>query len=477
MKKSQIFQIFIVGVVSIAILLLVYSPHFDYRFPYHIDEWHHISEAIKLRSGEYSGGTIGFRVGFHIILLVLSSAVNLVSVYRFFPALWAVVSALVLFYVVYKKTNKFLIALFSMLFFASIKSNTNITGLWFFTPLSFSIPFIFLYVYFFTEGIEKQNKKFILLSLVIMAFILVVHPISVIFAMPFLGIYSLMHFKYIKSQYKFFSSFLIIPVIGMLFYSHIKKIPLTHALQSLVSSLQFKYGWGVLEVSNAFTELYSIIGYVFAVIGTSILLIFYKKFKKYLIYILWPASVLVFIIIYRLMRVSYLTPYQRNLYYFAIGLPILSAFGLFFLIDLLKSGIKLKIPYLKQAISLIVIVIVIFFTFKSYFDVPERLELYKVIDDDDYKALLFLRNFPETTVLAFPMVSVALHPISGHKPVATLAFYGNRKESEKFFLSSDCQEKQQLINEYGVEYVLSKFPIDCGWKLIYAKNNFIYKVS
>ena len=216
MKKGRILLIVLVSIVTV---LLVYSPHYRYPFPRHIDEWHHISETIKLQKGEYSGGLTGYRIGFHIILLLLSKITNLVLIYRFLPAIWVIFSGLVLFYVVYRKTDKqFSIALFAMIFFASIKSNVNITGLWFFTPLTFSIPFIFLYVYFFTEGIEKQNKKFILLSLAIMVMLLFVHSISVLFAIPFLLIYALFNFRYFKKEWKFFSIFLIIPLAGMVFY-------------------------------------------------------------------------------------------------------------------------------------------------------------------------------------------------------------------------------------------------------------------
>jgi hypothetical protein len=474
-NNSEKYQILLISLTALVIFFLVYSPHFGYRFPYHVDEWHHISEAIKLGQGEYTGGTVGYRVGFHVLLLILSSVFNLVTVYKFLPAMWAVISALVLFFVVYRKTNKFLIALFSMIFFGSIKSNVNLLGLWFFTPLSFSIPFIFLYVYFFTEGIEKQNKKYILVSLAIMAFVLFVHPVSVLFAAPFLLIYSFIHLDYIKREYKFFSSFLIIPILGILFYSFMRKMPLSRVIQTLIGELQFRYGWGVAEVSNAFTELYSVIGYILAIIGIVMLFILNKNMKKHLIYVLWPASLLVLITIFRLTGVSYLSPYQRNLYYFVISLPILSAFGLYLLLELLKKH-QLKLSY-KKIISVSLIIVVLILAFKSYYSIPENLLLYKVIEDKDYDALLFLSKFESSRVIAKSYISTAMYPVSGHKPVATFYFHGNREDTEKFFDSDDCETKQELLDKHDVKYVLSGEEIDCGWSLIYDKDNFIYKID
>lgn len=480
MKKSRIFLIIIVLIFT---FLLVYIPHLGYPFPRHVDEWHHITEAIKLEKGEYSGGATGYRIGFHILLLLLSKITNLVLIYQFLPAIWAVFSALVLFYVVYKKTDKqFLIALFSMIFFASIKSNVNITGLWFFTPLTFSIPFIFLYIYFFTEGIEKHNRKFILLSLATMILLLFIHSISVLFAIPFLLIYSLFNFRYLKKEWKFFSIFLIIPIIGALFYKFMKEVPWNFLIRDLIIALQFKRGWGVLELNNSFFELYSLMGYILAVVGLVLIFRHRENLKKYLVYGLWPITVLISIMIYKKTGVSYLSPYQRNLYYFALSLSILSAFGLDYLLKIVKQLIiktnfaDVEKEFLKRTVFVLIFIVVIFFTFLSYQKIPQQVALYQVIDNSEYQALLFLSKIPEKgVVMALPRISEALYPISGHKPVATYVFYGKRADVERFFLSEDCETKQQLINQYKVKYILSKSKINCGWKLIYDKENYIYK--
>lgn len=499
-------KVFLIVLVLVFTFLLVYIPHLGYPFPRHVDEWHHITEAIKLQIGGYSSGAVSggpkeYRIGFHILLLLLSKIADLVLIYQFLPAIWAVFSALILFYVVYKKTDKqFYIALFSMIFFASIKSNVNITGLWFFTPLTFSIPFIFLYVFFFTEGIEKQNKKFILMSLVIMTLLLFVHLISVLFAIPFLLIYSLFNFRYIKKEWKFFSTFLIIPIIGILFFT---KVSWGSPKENLIHSLQFRHGWGVLELDNSFFELYSLIGYILTVVGLILIFRYFRylpsttfreshpgrkitqKVVLGLAYGLWPITILISIMIYKKTGISYLSPYQRNLYYFAISLPILSALGLNYLLKLTKKSIT-KIEslgkekeFFKKTVFILIFIIVIFFTFKSYTEIPKQVGLYKVIEDNnEYQALLFLSTIPEkSVVMALPRISTALYPISQHTPVATYFFYGNRQDAENFFFSEDCGTKEQLLDKYNAKYVLSEYQINCGWKLIYDKENYIYEVN
>jgi hypothetical protein len=480
MKK---YQVYLLLAASIAVFLLIYSPHLDYKLPYHIDEWHHITETIRLKQGDYPGGTIGYRVGFHLLLIIPSLFANLISIYQYLPALFGVISALVLFFITYKITNKnFFISLFAMIFFASLKSNTNITGLWFFTPLTLAIPLIYLYVYLLTQGLEKENKTFILTSLVIMLALIFIHPISLLFAIPFLIIFSLTKTKYLKKQKKFLSLFLLIPIIGIIFYSLMTKIPLTNTLGHLFSSLKFSQEWGVFIWDNSFFELYSLAGYLLAILGVAGIFLL-KKTKKYLPYLLWPATLLIFISIYKITKVSYLVPYQRALYYLALSLPILSALGIYYLIFLINTNIRKikieqhKIKTIKKLVLIIISILIIFLAFRSYTVIPEPLRLYKVIDQNDYQAMLFLSAFPTSTIMSDPQTSVALFPITGHKPVATLSFYGDRRDPDIFFLSQDCTTRQEILNKHNVSYVLSKWELNCPWEIIYDQKDIIYKIK
>ena len=472
--------------VSILIFLLVYTPHLVNPFPTHIDEWTHITQSIKLKQGEFGFGKgIGnVEFGFHIFLAFISLFVDLVGVYKFLPAIWAVVTALVLFLIVYNLTNKnFFIAVFSMLFLASLKSNVNITGIWFFIPLTFSIVFIYLYVYLFSEGIRQENKKMILLSLVIMLLLIPTHSISLLFAIPILAIYALINYKKSIKQYKVLLLFLIIPILGIYFFSQLFGISFGDAFFRLLGELQFKHGWGILELNNSPFEIYSFIGYIFAVIGFTALLMNKELREKYLVYLIWPVVVLVYIIIFRLTGVSYISPYQRNLYYFAISLPFLSAIGLYKTLMIIKNKIYKKSDNpreLYKVLRVFLIILAIVFMFMFYFSIPRNIKLYKVIDDDNYDALKFLGNQPIVSggkVMAPASISTAMFSISGHTPVGTIFFYGNREDVDKFFDSEDCEVKNELIEKHNVIYVLSEKEINCRWDVIYNEvNNTIYRV-
>ncbi|MBU3907030.1 MAG: hypothetical protein KKA64_02135 [Nanoarchaeota archaeon] len=502
-KRRSIFQVILVIFAFILLFILVYSPHFSYRFPFHVDEWGGILKSMLLADGLYLYGFAGAEMGFHFFLLILSKFFNLVLIYKFLPAIWAVLSASALFYTSYKLTDdNFWIALLSVIFFASIKSNVNLTGLWFFTPLTFSIPFIFLYIYFFSQGIQKQNKKFILISLAIMTFLLFFHAISVLFAVPFLVIYALINFNYIKKEYKFFSLFLIIPIAGILFYKYIIMVSWSSILSQyiimvswssilshLVTSLQFRQGWGIGELQNLPTEVYSLIGYLFALFGMLIILLYSKNIRKYLVYVLWPAMAMISMLGYKLTGVSYLVPYQRNLYYLAISIPFLSAFGIYYLLKLISAYAgNLRISeksraLLKYAIIAIIVVIVLFFAFKPYYSSDRRTQLYQLINDKDYKDLIFLsslQTIEKERVIAPIEISTAMYPISQKIPLSTLNIYtklSHKEDLELFFELKDCDKKQEIIQKDNVRYVLSKEKIDCGWKRVYSENNYIYEVK
>lgn len=512
-KKHKILIVF----TLIAVFILVYRPHFNYPLPLHIDEWHHLSEALRMENyGEYfemlrstsAGKFFGLEIGFHFFLFLISWLFDLTAIYQFLPALWAVFSALAIFYVAYKKTNKnFWLAWLTIIFFASIRSNVNLTGLWFFTPLTFSLPLIYLYTYFISEGLEKHSKKQLLAGLAIILILIPTHSISFLFSLPAFLIYLLLKPKYLLKEYKFFLIFSLIPLAGILFFKYVLAIPSSRLIFHLFNSLQFKYGWGVLELHNSLTEVYSWTGYILAIVGL-IFIIKNQKTPKYLFYILWPLTVVVLILLYKLSGISFLSPYQRNLYYFVLALPLFSAIGLYALIKMINrylekifgqtQGAKVRpkfttltwklkineqdadlIQFLtKNFITLLIFIITLVLVFGNYYKLPPTLGIYHVIEARHYQALKFLTKFPPTTVMATPFVSTALYPITKHRPVGAVMFYGKKQEVELFFLTTDCAVKNELLEKHRVKYIISPLEINCGYNLIYAENkNYIYQVK
>lgn len=473
-------HLFIITIVCILTALLIYTPHLTNQFPLHVDEWHHIAQSVRLESGEYRDTLSSLEKGFHIFLSILSKFINLISNYKYLAPIWAVFASLSLFLLAYKKTSNFNIAILAMIFFASIKSNVNILGLWFFVPLTFTLPLIFLYIFLYTEGLEKKNRKYIIASMAIMIPLIYIHAIAVLFALPFLIIYSLFHIKFIKKERKLFLSFLALPILGVIFFLSSTKFPTS----KIIELLQFKAGWSILELNNSPLELYSPIGYALAFLGAFFIIKHYltnKRDPKLLAYLIWPITLLIMIAIFKLTGISPLSPYQRNLYYFIMILPLLSAIGLYNSITLFYKKAKLTSPKTKKIITIIIIIVILILTFKSYFSIPEQIRLYHTIDKDDYLALQFLSNQEKGNVITTPTIGSAVYATTGHAPTASLYFEGlirRRKKIEDFFSSYNCDFKNKIIDEFSADYVLTKSKMDCQWPLIYGENGvYVYKVS
>jgi hypothetical protein len=470
------FQIILLILGLAAIFLLVYSPSFSTPFPKHFDEWQHINYALSLGRGEYPWQKLpNFSLGFHFFLYGISQIADLVQVYKFIAPTWAVLAALTLFFVVYIISGRnFLLAFSAIIFFGSIKSNINLLGLYFFVPLSFSIPFIFLFIFFFIRGLEKENKKYLLLSFLIMLFLIPVHATSVIFALPILLISCVLYYKYIKKEFRFFLIFLLIFLLGLFFYSFVRGLAVIDSLGILIKELHFRGGLGRAEVFNdSLTTTYSIAGGVLAGIG--FLIILWMRKKELYPYIIWPLYLLLMILIFRMTDISYLSPYHRNFYYFTISLPLLSAFGLSWIINTLTSRFK-RINF--KFIAVPVLIIAMFFSFISYGkEDPRRPSYAELLTVNDYQDLIFLAQFSRGKALVHPSLSVVAAPITEHKIVGEFFDEFGREHVWEFFDSDDCHFKDALIKVYKIDYLISSQESPCGYKLLRGEHYYIYQVN
>lgn len=239
-----------------------------------------------------------------------------------------------------------------------------------------------------------------------------------------------------------------------------------------LKELKFEKGWGVLEIQNSFLEIYPRVGYFFALLGFFSVLT-QKEIKKYLIFIFWPIILLWQIFIFRQTEVAYLVPYQRAFYYFALSLPVLSAFGLFYSITLIK---KISIKKVSVILIIILITLTTIAACQDYKEENPSLALYKLVNSQDLATFDYMKKLPSATVLAPLDMSAALYVFTKHKPVATIFFYGNKTQVENF-ISGDCQEKEEIIQETNASYIISTQEINCGWQIINQESHYIYKTS
>ena len=458
---------------------LVYSPHWSYPYPFHADEWHHIAQALRIGAGTYTLSWQSAELGFQIFLYLIGSLVNLITAYQYLPALWAIVSAIALAWVMYRVSERNApLTIASVIAFASIKSNVNIIGLWFFTPLTFAIPFIYLYIYFLTRGIAEGSRRHFLIGISIATVLLFVHAISVFFALPLLAIYAYLHRDTFTFGRKEIGFFIVIILGGLFFVAQLLHQSLLQTLPLVAHMLTFPYGWGVLELQNTYSEFYSTTGIVLALLGATYLLQ-HKRRRALSWLLLWPATLIVMILTFRITGYSFLSPYQRNLYYLALSLPPLSAFGAYYgylIIRRLVHASRFE-TFLPQITTLLTCVL-LYGLFAHYTVLPERAVLYRAITQDDYNAMLFIEKLPQGNIMAEALPSIALYPITLHEPVSSLAFDGKRQVNDTFMYEENCAEKRELsFKNPQVRYILSRVKLYCGWVQLYAKKRYVYQLK
>ena len=64
---------------------IAYSPHHEYDYPMHMDEWKHLEEAIKFNEQGFSeqANDIYFEMGFILFMSVLEKNFDLLVFYKY----------------------------------------------------------------------------------------------------------------------------------------------------------------------------------------------------------------------------------------------------------------------------------------------------------------------------------------------------------------------------------------------------------
>lgn len=500
MSKEKRLKALLVILALAFTFILVYSPHFNYRYPLHVDEWQHIAKAIYLEeNGQIVDGNPYMRYwsyapnlerGMTVFLseFFMLTGLDPITHYRFLPALFATISAFILFVLVYSLTKEFYPALFSIIFFTALKSNINIMGLWFFTPLTFSFPFIFLTVLSFIKGMEEKDnlKKINFIFFFIVTFF--IYPISIIFIFFIILFFLVMNPVLIRKNMR---SIFIFAIIPLLFFAYFFNFFWRDSFLTIIKNINqffvFRHGWSKVELSYILPYLYGIVPTLLAMIGLYPAL----KRKGTRFFIIWAIVSLALIYLFRAYSFTFIAPYQRMLYFCMLGMVPLSAMGFWFVIKLIKERFHNLFRRTKHYQSRIIsgsaaaifLFIVIAASFYNYYSPPEEDRIYHVLKEKDHSALLFIGTFEDDLVMAPLRISTAVYPIikkhvvgmtEGNLPPANI-------DDVILFYEGDCEKKKEILKKYEdwyvVDIVLSEQRINCSFlEERFSKEDYVYYV-
>ena len=463
--------------VLIFVFLLVYSPHFSYQYPFHVDEWNHIEMGMRLFAGDYSLVGGHFEIGYHFFLGLLSLfGLNLVLFYKFLPALFAVFASAILFFLMLNLTKKWTVALASSILFVSLPTNVNLLGLWFAIPLTFAIPLIYLFFYLFISS--EPGKKNLLLSLLVLLAILLVHPSSGIFVALVALIYLGVNGKASKKNFLL----IFIPVIffGLLAF--------VWGWQGGFSeTVKFLFGMGIFPNSDLNLPLSLFALLLFGLIGFVPSL---RNRKLRVFCIMFLFALFLFLVSF-VFPFTFIARRPRLVYFAFLGLVPLSAIGLYKIINFAQT--KIKLNAWRILIIGLIILLALSAVFFNYGKQEQGTELYNLIDENDFEALQFLGSLESGTMVIAPLhEAMAVYPISENFVIADLHQIDSElKDDMKRFFAVDCEEKARIITRYKnrfggkypqhktleVKYVYSKNSIDCDNLVeVYAYKSYIYRI-
>jgi len=481
MEQKLRYKFWLVVFALVFIALMVYLPHFNYKFPLHTDEYHHIGSAKKLISGEYNFNLNSvFEIGYHLFLAgLIKAGLNILN-YKFLVVIFALFSALMLFNLVYYLTKNFWASWFSLLFFGLLPSNSNLLGIWFATPLSFAIGFMFLSLFLFIKGFNEKNKKYIIFSGVLLVLLSLVHAISAIFV--YLVIFVFCFYSWFKQKERLKYNLLSIIILFLMFLIPVLFFVLISGknLSWFFLNVIFKQGWTPLEpgVYDNALEIW-FLGYrllispfflpvlcsgIFFLALFGLYYVFKNKNIGLKIFLIWFFLSISLVFLFVNFKFSIFIPYQRAVYYSLLSLVGLAGIGA---------------SWLKNKGWIGVFFLFLFFILLLFNLTPTKgMEIYHLIDEDDFQAMSFLQNLEQGKIISLPRYGEAISAISGKENFVGHYFSGekNREASIRFF-SADCSKKQEILEKNNIDYVYSKEKIGCDYlEELYSLNNiYIYK--
>jgi hypothetical protein len=481
-------------VASVVVLALfaygaVFSIHQGYRFPYHTDEWYNIWYGVEVLD---SGGVReqlkdhrNLEMGFSLFYaeFILLSGQDPVTFYQYLPALIASISSVIVFLSIYRISGNYFTAFFSALFFAGLKTNITVLGVWFFVPLTLCIPLVYSVFYLLAAGLENGSFKHIFAASIILLGISLIHPCSASFIFPVILLYLAMRPDNVKKNLYGLACLFSIPFFSFIYFIKF------FWQGDLDSTLRFFADYLVFPVKEFLPWEYYLFlpgfygeaAIALAVVG--IFSIYAYNQNKLKIYVAWAMWTVGSLYMFYNLKFILISPYERTVYYTVMALVPLSGIGLYQVFSWTNQILQRA----DRRVALTVCVILFLAVYASHFSnyYKYKPDLYRVIDESDYEGITKLaeRGVYHNKIMAQAHTSFTIFPISRNYVVATSprtsAPGKNVLDAEKFFGNSTCEEKNDILKRYNVDYVYSPARIDCqSLREIYQKSErFIYKTG
>jgi hypothetical protein len=488
---------------------ITYKVHLTRPYPLHVDEWQHMAMArCTIEGGRICSvnpyfsdepALLNLEGGFHAMVSMLSivGGTDLVRNHRFMPALFACISAAILFAAV-RRRNTFLAAFFSAVFMASVRSNINVLGFMFFTPLTLAIPLIYALFLTVPEAVAKARDGFLIASTAVWGGIALIHPPSALILVPATVLYGVLEWRNVFLHWRFYlkSGAVILLVSSLIFLAaweyrikptYVQSYGIKNADDFTLLSKLVSFGKKVrhVDIDYDLIDFYGRTQAVLALLGLAIAIRRREWFTA-----LWPATMLVWLEVTAASDTQVLVYYQRMFYYALISLVPLAGIGAGTLVgffdttlrsDRFKAGAKRGLLLLVVAVA---VGYIISSSFENYFVMHPKAPLYNIMDESEYLILSKLeQNHGEGNVVyADKWTSVIVYPVTGNKVVhmVTANLWGrDENDLDNAFSKMTCDEKKDFTRRYKVDFMLTRSRLNCTFLKLEGEEggDYLYKVN
>ncbi len=454
-----------------------------FELPLHADEWSHIAQARYIME---TGGfvtvnpyvesleryNVNLEQGFHIFLAehFMLSGWDPVLDYKYLPALFALITALFIYVFVRGEVNHFA-GVLSMLFFATLKSNVNILGIWYFVPFTFSLFLLFMFMH-----LLRGNTNRVLLGCVLALSSFIYPPAAILMCFVW-GAQEIEAIKDVR---------IVLGLLGLAIVVTFIVLSLSGTIADLIV-FHLSDDWKVMKpIEYNIPYFMGLAGFAFACVGAYYVL----KNRVSRVVLIAPLLPLMNIILRRLFETTFLLPYLRSVYYLVVALAPLAGLGIYFTINFVNKKLNAR-GLTSKAITTVILLAVMYASFTSYYDImaqvgisdnePKALVMMYPVDENGYATLKFISdNYGGGhTVLANDLLSFGVYPVSGNHIVeiqwANLAT--TRKNAYMNFLRSNCDVKKTMLGK-SIDLVVTEWTQQCSFlKQVYEKPPYkVYEV-
>jgi hypothetical protein len=459
--------------------LVVFYPHYHYNYPLHADEWRIARDSLKTldyKSLYTETASSGFKdytetePGVYLFTAMLYAVCGMdwQTTFQFLPALVAIASCFIIFVFAKKLTGNIWVGIFAMLFFASLKSNINVMGPWFYNSLTLNVPVLLLFFYCLHRALVSDSVKMFLIAFLLLFGVAVIYPYAAIYAFVVALIYIVVDFEFLRKHLVILAVGLFVPLSAFLVsFSVLKKGTVIETVLYLWQRAHFPIVYSSFEPQYKIAFFFGVVAFGLAVLGVIVAL------KKYRLIAIWTIFLGLFFYFNQNIRWeegSFLIHYLRLVIFFDLSLVLPAAIGLGFIVgQIMKLDLKFRnYKYVLAGFAVALSCFVFGFTFYDYADVPAHLDVYHFIQAEDAD---LIKGIDGSFVVTYgvnprPIKLLTDQPFGYFKPDGTI--------------NESCDKFMEDVSANKYKYVLTSEMFSCGpWFEFYKEEGgkYLYKVT